>query len=457
MSIIYTFELRGLLGRANSGKRAHGGERQAICFDPMSPLAERLRPRSLDEVVGQEHLTGVGKPLRRMLETRRLSSLLLWGPPGSGKTTLARLLAQGVGREMIALSAVNAGVREIKEAVARAQEVGGLVLFLDEIHRFNKSQQDALLPHVESGLLTLIGATTENPSFEVNPALRSRARVYVLEPLDEGAIRRVLERALTHPEGLVGVEADGEALGLIAQASLGDARRALSALELAAQLGHGRVSLEAAREALGSQTLVFDKGGEAFYDLISALHKSVRGNHVDAALYYFARMLEGGADPLYLARRLVRMAAEDVGLADPLALRLAIAAKDAYELLGSPEGELALAELVVYLALAPKSNAVYSAWKRAQALARDYPDAPVPLNLRNAPTGLMRHLGYGREYAYYHDDPQGSFAQPYWPETMTPTQLYEATGEGWEERVRERLKGLRERFASAARKQGGSG
>lgn len=415
----------------------------------MSPLAERLRPRRLEEVVGQEHLTGPGKPLRRMLETGRLHSFLLWGPPGSGKTTLARLLAQGVGKEMIALSAVNAGVKEIKEAVARAREVGGLVLFLDEIHRFNKSQQDALLPHVESGLLTLIGATTENPSFEVNPALRSRARVYVLKPLDEDAVRRVLERALGHPEGLEGVEAEPEALELIAQASLGDARRALSALEMAAQLGHGRVDVGAVKEALGSQTLVFDKGGEAFYDLISALHKSVRGNHPDAALYYFARMLEGGADPLYLARRLVRMAAEDVGLADPLALRLAVAARDTYEFLGSPEGELALAQLVVYLALAPKSNSVYVAWKKAQDLARQHPDAPVPLNLRNAPTGLMKQLGYGEAYAYYHDDPEGSFAQPYWPEGMRPAELYEASGEGWEERVRERLKGLRERFRKA--------
>lgn len=435
MSVIHTF------GPAPSAAGA-------VCSESMSPLAERLRPRSLDEVVGQEHLTGAGKPLRRMLESGRLSSLLLWGPPGSGKTTLARLLAQGAGREMVALSAVNAGVKEVKEAVARAQEVGGVVLFLDEIHRFNKSQQDALLPHVESGLLTLIGATTENPSFELNPALRSRARVYVLNPLDEGAIQRVLERALTHPEGLLGVEADAEALKRIAQASLGDARRALSALELAAQLGHGRVSLEAATQALGDQTLLFDKGGEVFYDLISALHKSVRGNHVDAALYYFARMLEGGADPLYLARRLVRMAAEDIGLADPLALRLAIAAKEAYELLGSPEGELALAQLVVYLALAPKSNSVYVAWKKAQALAREHPDAPVPLHLRNAPTALLRGLGYGRDYAYYHDDPEGSFAQAYWPQSMTPTELYQASGEGWEERVRERLRSLRERFRS---------
>lgn len=349
---------------------------------------------------------------------------------------------------MLALSAVNAGVREIKEAVARAREVGGLVLFLDEIHRFNKSQQDALLPHVESGLLTLIGATTENPSFEVNPALRSRARVYVLRPLEPEEIRQLLERALQHPEGLLGVEAEPKALELLAQASMGDVRRALSALELAATLA-GKITLESVKEGLGAGTLGLDKGGEHFYDLISALHKSVRGNHVDAALYYLARMLEGGVDPFYLARRLVRMAVEDIGLADPLALRLAVAAQQTYDFLGSPEGELALAELTIYLALAPKSNAVYVAWKKAQELARQHPDAPVPLHLRNAPTGLMKSLGYGKAYAYYHDDPEGSFAQAYLPEGLEGLTLYEATGEGWEERVRERLGALRRRFRKA--------
>lgn len=414
----------------------------------LAPLPERLRPKTLEEVVGQDHLTGPGKPLRRMLEVGRLQSLILWGPPGSGKTTLARLLAEGVGQEMLALSAVNAGVREIKEAVARAREVGGLVLFLDEIHRFNKSQQDALLPHVESGLLTLIGATTENPSFEVNPALRSRARVYVLRPLEPEEIRQLLERALQHPEGLLGVEAEPKALELLAQASMGDVRRALSALELAATLA-GKITLESVKEGLGAGTLGLDKGGEHFYDLISALHKSVRGNHVDAALYYLARMLEGGVDPFYLARRLVRMAVEDIGLADPLALRLAVAAQQTYDFLGSPEGELALAELTIYLALAPKSNAVYVAWKKAQELARQHPDAPVPLHLRNAPTGLMKSLGYGKAYAYYHDDPEGSFAQAYLPEGLEGLTLYEATGEGWEERVRERLGALRRRFRKA--------
>jgi putative ATPase len=386
-----------------------------------------------------------------MLEVKRLQSLILWGPPGTGKTTLARILAGGVSQQMTTLSAVSAGVKEIREIVEQARQQGSRVLFIDEIHRFSKSQQDALLPHVESGLLTLIGATTENPSFEVNPALRSRARVYLLKPLEETDLLGLLNRALSEPQGLPGVGADPAALTLIAQSSLGDARRALAALELAATLGNGEVGLEAARQALGAGSLAMDKGGEHFYDLISALHKSVRGNHPDAALYYLARMIEGGAEPLYLARRLVRMAAEDIGLADPGALRLAIAAQQTVDFLGSPEGELALAQLTLYLALAPKSNSVYTAWKAAQEAARSHPDAPIPLNLRNAPTALLKQLGYGQAYAYYHDDPQGSFAQPYWPQGMPDIKLYEATGEGWEERVRERLRVLRQRFG----KEGG--
>jgi len=422
-------------------------------FAPNAPLAERLRPQSLDEVVGQEHLTGPGKPLRVMLDNGRLASMILWGPPGTGKTTLARILAAGVNARFIAMSAVSAGVKEVRLAVGEAQEALSAgeptVLFLDEVHRFNKAQQDALLPHVESGLLTLIGATTENPSFEVNPALRSRARVYVLKALGEDDLMRVLERALITTAGLPEVEADEEALRLIAAAAMGDARRALNALELAAELGGGRVTVEAAREALGAGQPVFDKGGEAFYDLISALHKSIRGSHVDAALYYLARMLAGGVDPLYIGRRLVRMASEDVGLADPGALKQALAAVEAYQLLGSPEGELALAQAAVYLALAPKSNSVYRALAAARRAVEAHPGAEVPLHLRNAPTKLMKDLGYSKGYAYYHDDPEGSFAQEYLPPELEPMRFFDPRGEGWERRVAERYRELRRRFQAA--------
>ncbi|MFC3861621.1 replication-associated recombination protein A [Deinococcus antarcticus] len=415
-------------------------------FDPPAPLAERLRPRTVSEVVGQTHLLGPGRPLTRMLASGRLGSLILWGPPGVGKTTLARLVAGEVGAHFIALSAVSAGVKDVREAVTEAERLRGrgqrTILFLDEIHRFNKAQQDALLPHVESGLLTLIGATTENPSFEVNPALRSRARTLVLEALSQDEVRHLLNRALTDERGLKGVQVQEDALDLLSRLAEGDARRALGTLEIASTLAD-TVTPEVITEAFGKHLPSMDKNGEDFYNLISALHKSVRGSHVDGALYWLARMIEGGADPLYVARRVVRMAAEDIGLADPQALRLCIAARDTVEFLGSPEGDLALAQAVVYLALAPKSNSVYVAWKNALNAVRDSEMLPVPLHLRNAPTALMRQQGYGQGYAYYFDDPEGSFAQEYLPDG-TDLGLYAPTGEGWEARVAERWRKLNE-------------
>ena len=412
-----------------------------------APLAERLRPRTLAEVIGQQHLLGPGKPLRVAFESGRLHSMILWGPPGVGKTTLARLVAGAFDAQFIAISAVLGGVKEIREAVERAQAVQAqarrTVVFVDEVHRFNKSQQDAFLPHVESGLFTFIGATTENPSFEVNSALLSRATVHVLKSLSDQDMKALIERgrALLNAPPL----SEAAATRLIGYAD-GDARRLLNAYDnLVAMVGPVAEIDEAMLEkSLGEQLRRYDKGGEQFYDTISALHKAVRGSDPDAALYWFVRMLDGGVDPRYAARRLIRMASEDIGLADPRALRLALDAAETYERLGSPEGELTLAQAVVYLAVAPKSNAVYTAYKAARAFVAADGTRAVPLHLRNAPTKLMKNLDYGRGYRYAHDE-EGGFAagESYWPEDLTPPSFYEPVPRGLEIRIGEKLEELR--------------
>jgi putative ATPase len=419
---------------------------------PPAPLADRLRPQTLDEVVGQDHLLGPGRVLRSAIEQGELHSMILWGPPGSGKTTLAGLLAQVSGARFVAFSAVLSGVKEIRQVVAEAAEERTrpgrrTVLFVDEIHRFNRAQQDAFLPHVEKGTIVLVGATTENPSFEVNSALLSRCRVYVLHRLEEAHLLTLLRRALSDPErglGALQAGADDAALRLMAGLADGDARAALNILELAVTLaprdgGRPRLTERTIQEAAQKKTLLYDKAGEEHYNLISALHKSLRDSDPDAALYWMTRMLEAGEDPLYIARRLVRFASEDVGNADPAALPLTLAARDAYEFLGSPEGELALAQATLYLALAAKSNAVYTAFGAAQADVRERPAEPVPLHLRNAPTGLMRDLGYGRGYQYAHDAPEARVDQEHLPEALRGRTYYQPTERGLEAELGRRL------------------
>jgi putative ATPase len=420
--------------------------------EPDAPLAERMRPRTLDEVVGQQHLLGAGKPLRLAFEAGKPHSMILWGPPGVGKTTLARLMAQAFDAEFIAISAVLAGVKEIREAVARAEAVlqqsgRRTILFVDEVHRFNKSQQDAFLPFVEQGLITFIGATTENPSFEVNSALLSRAAVYVLQSLTDADLAELVARSID--KSLFSFELSDSARDSLVAYADGDARRLLNMVEqVATAATQGKQS--GIDDAFVKQTLTqslrrFDKGGDAFYDQISALHKSVRGSAPDAALYWLVRMLDGGADPLYLGRRLIRMAVEDIGLADARALRMALDACETYERLGSPEGELALAEAALYLAVAPKSNAAYVAYNRARELVRNDQSRPVPEHLRNAPTRLMKDLGYGREYRYAHDEPEAYAAgENYLPDGMKPPALYEPTDRGLEGKIAEKLAHLRE-------------
>ena len=425
-----------------------------------APLAERMRPKTLDDVVGQQHLLGAGKPLRTAFESGEPHSMILWGPPGVGKTTLARLMADGFNAEFMALSAVLSGVKDIRDAVERATLIRSnscrrTILFVDEVHRFNKSQQDAFLPHVESGLFTFIGATTENPSFEVNNALLSRAAVYVLKALDDTDLKTLITRALE--KELHGLSVSPEAQDMLVMSADGDARRLLNNLEIAAQAalaaGEQTVDIHRLRETLGDVMRRFDNKGDNFYDQISALHKSVRGSNPDAALYWLARMLDGGVDPRYLARRIIRMSWEDIGLADPRAIQIANDAATTYERLGSPEGELALAQAVIYLSVAAKSNAGYTAYNQARAFVRKDKSRDVPIHLRNAPTKLMKELGYGHEYRYAHDEPNAYAAgETYFPDDMPEMRWYRPTPYGLEKKIGEKLDWLAELDRKAGKK-----
>ncbi|WP_225748398.1 replication-associated recombination protein A [Eikenella sp. Marseille-P7795] len=418
---------------------------------PAAPLAERLRPHSLDDVVGQQHLIGPGKPLRVAVEGGQPHSMLLWGPPGVGKTTLARILAQSFHAQFLPVSAVFAGIKDIREAVNKAeialQRGQATILFVDEVHRFNKSQQDAFLPYVENGLFTFIGATTENPSFEVNPALLSRSQVYTLQPLSTEDLRRLSRKVFTLPE-YSGFTIEEDAETLLLHTADGDARRLLNLLEQLLRAAHtrsiSRLNTAFLADSLGSQIRRFDKGGESFYNQISALHKSVRGSHPNAALYWFCRMLDGGADPRYLARRIVRMAWEDIGLADPRAFTIANEAAQTYERLGSPEGELALAQAVLYLAAAAKSNAGYTAYNQMRQFVKQNGSAEVPVHLRNTPTKLMKELGYGRAYRYAHDEPNAYAAgETYMPDHLPEPDFYQPVPRGLETKIADKLAWLK--------------
>ncbi|OOZ35172.1 replication-associated recombination protein A [Solemya velesiana gill symbiont] len=413
------------------------------------PLADRMRPRTLDEFIGQSHIMGLDKPLRKAIEADRLHSMIFWGPPGTGKTTLASMTALHSGAQFISLSAVLSGVKEIRSAVEQAKQAQQMegrptILFIDEVHRFNKAQQDAFLPHVESGTVVFVGATTENPSFELNNALLSRARTYVLKSLTQDELEQIIEQALNDGERGLGdreIQLPPELRTLLAEAADGDARRALNLLEISVDLSDGpEITRQAVEEVITGNLRRFDKGGEAYYDQISALHKSVRGSSPDAALYWLCRMIDGGCDPLYIARRVVRMASEDIGNADPRALAVALDAWETQERLGSPEGELAIAQAVLYMACAPKSNSVYTAFNAAMKDVRELGSLEVPIHLRNAPTKLMKELGYGKAYRYAHDEPDAYAAgEHYFPEAVEARHYYQPVDRGLEIKIREKL------------------